>query len=101
MPRGGRRAGAGRPKGATKVKAVAVQSEAPAVEEPLAYLLRVMRDPAVEDRRRDWAASTAAAYIHGKAVAGGKKDAQQDAAEAAAAGKFSRSAPPLRIVNNR
>src|ERR1700746_60750 len=35
-------------------------------ETPLAYMLRVMRDPTVEDPRRDEMARAAAPYVHAK-----------------------------------
>lgn len=35
-------------------------------ESPLEYMLRVMRDPAVEEKRRDDMAKAAAPYLHAK-----------------------------------
>ena len=48
-----------------KVEAEAVASIATG-ESPLAYMLRVMRDPTVEDPRRDEMARAAAPYVHAK-----------------------------------
>jgi phage terminase small subunit len=66
----------------------------------LEFLLSVMNDNAIEDRLRIEAAKTAAQYVHAKKGEGGAKDAQQDAAKKAGAGKFGASAPPKLIVNN-
>jgi hypothetical protein len=46
-----------------------VEAEAASIatgESPLSYMLRVMRDPTVEDPRRDEMARAAAPYIHAK-----------------------------------
>lgn len=72
MPRGGKRAGAGRAKGsesyATKIKKQAVKEaveEARAAgETPLEYMLRIMRSPTADDKRRDAMAIGAASFIH-------------------------------------
>lgn len=67
MPRGGVRAGAGRPRGApNKINADQRAAIAASGETPLDYMLRVMRDPAAPDDRRDRMASTAAPYVHAK-----------------------------------
>lgn len=69
--RGGKRPGAGRPKGSKQL--VAKQSftrkamiAAEDGETPLEYMLRVMRDPSAEDKRRDAMAAAAATYLHPK-----------------------------------
>lgn len=64
-PKGGRRPGSGRPKGAVnkKTKEVIAAVEATG-ETPLAYMLRVMRDSFAEAKRRDAMAQSAAPYIH-------------------------------------
>ena len=49
-----------------KVEAEAVANCIATGESPLSYMLRVMRDPTVEDPRRDEMARAAAPYIHAK-----------------------------------
>jgi hypothetical protein len=49
-----------------KVEAEAVANCIATGETPLAYMLRVMRDPTVADPRRDEMARAAAPYVHGK-----------------------------------
>jgi hypothetical protein len=75
MPRGGKRPGAGRPKG-SKNKFSLEQSEQREhyanVNAPLDYLLAVMRDPLADLKRRDKAAKAAAPYCHAKQAAAGK-----------------------------
>jgi hypothetical protein len=65
---GGRRPGAGRPKGAVSRKSAAIIEaiEASGEETPLQYMLRVMRDRTVEHTRRDDMAKAAAGYVHPK-----------------------------------
>jgi len=71
---GGYRPGAGRPKGAG---AVTVGREAHAADNPLAYLLAVMRDEAAEPSRRDRAAIAVLPYMHAKPAPEGAKAAAQ------------------------
>jgi len=67
MDKGGRRAGAGRPKGAISLSTRAIIEAAQSGgETPIAYMLRVMRDENVPDARRDRMARAAAAYLHSK-----------------------------------
>ena len=49
-----------------KVEAEAVANCIATGESPLSYMLRVMRDPTVEDPRRDEMARAAAPYVHAK-----------------------------------
>ena len=49
-----------------KVEAEAVANSIATGETPLSYILRVMRDPTVEDPRRDEMARAAAPYVHAK-----------------------------------
>jgi hypothetical protein len=49
-----------------KVEAEAVANCIATGESPLAYMLRIMRDPTVEDPRRDEMARAAAPYVHAK-----------------------------------
>ena len=59
--RGGKRAGAGRPKGAVnKATAEAKAAVEESGETPLEYMIRVMRDPKANARRRDAMAAAAA-----------------------------------------
>jgi hypothetical protein len=65
MNRGGRREGAGRPKGALNLKTRALlESVAAGGEMPIGYIMRVMRDENVPSKRRDKMALAAAAYFH-------------------------------------
>ena len=67
VSKGGRRAGAGRPKGAITLSTRAIIEAAQSGGEmPIAYMLRVMRDETVPDARRDRMARAAAAYLHSK-----------------------------------
>ena len=65
MPRGGKRTGAGRPKGAVnKATAEAKAAVEKTGETPLEYMISVMRDPKADARRRDAMAAAAAPYVH-------------------------------------
>ena len=70
MPHGGKRSGAGRPRGSTnkfsaEIRAAAATAAAASGEElPLQYMLRVMNDPQADPQRRDYMAKAAAAYVH-------------------------------------
>ena len=65
MPRGGKRPGAGRPRGAiSKSTRAILEASASNGEMPLEYMLRVMRDPNVSAARRDDMARAAAPYLH-------------------------------------
>ena len=67
MPSGGRREGAGRPKGATNLRARALfESVAAGGETPIDYMIRVMRDQNAPSARRDKMALAAAAYLHSR-----------------------------------
>lgn len=69
--RGGARKGAGRKKGAAtaKTREIADRIAADGDEQPLEYMIRVMRDKTAEDARRDDMAKQAAPYIHPKLAA--------------------------------
>ena len=56
----------GRPKGARNKRTRAVIEAVEAGKSPLQYMLRVMRDPKVGDKRRDVMAIAAAPYSHSK-----------------------------------
>lgn len=65
--RGGKRPGAGRPKGAiSKVTAADREKHAADGKLPLEYMLYVMRDARVPKARRDSMAIAAAPYLHSK-----------------------------------
>lgn len=67
MARGGARAGAGRKAGVPKLMTLEAIAEARETGElPAHYMLRVMRDPKAEDRRRDAMAQAAAPYFHSR-----------------------------------
>lgn len=69
--RGGKRPGAGRKLGSKQKIAKTYLTKSALVaagdgEMPLQYMLRVMRDPKTDDKRRDAMAAAAATYIHPK-----------------------------------
>lgn len=70
MSRGGAREGAGRKPG-TPNKATTRRQEEIAASgiTPLDYMLEVLRDEAAEPEQRNWAAQTAAPYVHPKLAA--------------------------------
>lgn len=62
---GGARAGAGRKPGTLNQRTVELAAGLlGSGKAPLVYLLEVMMDDAADQKRRDWAAEKAAAYIH-------------------------------------
>lgn len=68
--KGGSRPGAGRPKGLPN-KVTRQQQEAIAAsgETPLEYMLRILRDPSIDNSRRDDMAKAAAPYVHPRLTA--------------------------------
>jgi hypothetical protein len=73
MARGGKRLGAGRPKGRrNKVPQTVARRERCYREAeasglmPLQWMLKVMRDPQASPARRDWAAQAAAPYLYSR-----------------------------------
>ena len=67
MPRGGKRPGAGRPRGAiSKSTRAILEAVAAGGEMPVEYMLRIMRDPREPAARRDEMAKAAAPYLHPK-----------------------------------
>jgi hypothetical protein len=65
MPKGGKRLGAGRKPGSlTKRTREIAEGAAAAGEQPLEFMLRLMRDPGVDPDRRANMAIAAAPYIH-------------------------------------
>lgn len=101
MSKGGRRQGAGRPKGAKNRPRRLVPADPVAAtanvattdESPLEFLLRLMHDPSADERTRLEAAKTAAQYLHPKAD-GGKKARADEAATKVATGRFATPPPP-------
>lgn len=62
---GGARRGAGRPRGSVSQRHVdLVASMMDGRKTPLEYLMEVMADPKADEKRRDWAAEKAAAFLH-------------------------------------
>ncbi len=62
---GGARPGAGRPRGSVSKRHVdLVASMMDGRQTPLEYLMNVMADPEADEKRRDWAAEKAAAFLH-------------------------------------
>jgi hypothetical protein len=92
MPRGGKRLGAGRKKGAKQRRATVAPEQARALDlaptpglMPLDYMLAVIRDPRAEWKRRDDLAKAAAPYCHerlGPKGTGKKAQEEEDAKQA-------------------
>lgn len=61
---GGKRPGAGRKPGSKALATRQAIEAAGAGELPLEYMLKVMRDPNADDKRRDQMAIAAASYLH-------------------------------------
>ena len=63
MPKGGKRAGAGRPPGSLNKRHKVVVAD-PSALMPVEWMLAVLRDPECEPQRRDQMAIQAAPYLH-------------------------------------
>lgn len=85
MPSGGRRAGAGRKPKLANPSANPLAPVADAGTTPLEYVLQLMRDESADHKRRDWAAATAAMYVHARATEATRLPPRQRARVAAAA----------------
>ena len=115
MPKGGYKAGGGRPRQANsrrslmeKGRQAMAGAETPEASDetsasvqpenldPLAYMLRVMNDPGAEPERRDRMAIAAAPFMHPRVTeaAKGKKELQAERAKAVASGRFAPRPPP-------
>jgi hypothetical protein len=70
LTHGGKRDGAGRKKGALtkRTQDIAAQASANGVT-PLEHMLKVLNDPAADEKRRDQMAIAAAAYVHPRLAA--------------------------------
>ncbi|MYZ44206.1 terminase small subunit [Schauerella aestuarii] len=66
--------------------------------DPKRYLTQLMNDLGEEPKLRLEAAKALMPYVHAKVPEPGKKDAAKDAAKKAGGGKFSSTAPPLRMI---
>jgi hypothetical protein len=86
MSHGGRRLGAGRPKGSKNRRQLYSRGPSEPVATPLKYMLAVMNDSKADPLRRDKMAIAAAPYLHKRASESGKKDAAADAAKDAGLG---------------
>lgn len=96
---GGARPGAGRkPQPPPQLGVAGVLADAMAKTDPQAFLLAVMNDMGSDARLRIDAAKALMPFMHQKLGEGGKKDAKNDAAKKAGAGKFAAAAPPLKLV---
>lgn len=97
---GGHRQGAGRkPKEIVKLSIPVPVAESLSHKDPKVFLLALMNDLEADVKLRADAAKALLPFMHAK-VGEGVKDAKQDAAKKAGAGKFGASAPPKLIVNN-
>ena len=91
---GGRRPGAGRPKGAVSLSTRAIfEAMASGGEMPIQYMLRVMRDPNAPSLRRDEMAKMAAKYLHPQITQIAEDAIEEPVAESEAA-----SVPEITVV---
>src|SRR5262249_60894533 len=95
--RGGRKKGT--PNRRTSVLAAKAEAAAAGVdgEQPLDYLLRIMRDPTTEPHRRDAAAKAAAPYIHPQLQAVAHRMLDASGAPLTPALNFTLNAPPASL----
>jgi hypothetical protein len=70
-------------------------------DEPLDFLLAVMRDPKAPAEIRVRAAICASQYVHTRTKDGGKNIVKTEKSREAATGKFAPGAPPKLVVSNR
>jgi len=68
-------------------------------EEPLTFLLAVMKDPKAPADLRVRAAISASQYVHTRTKDGGKNLLKTEKSRDAAVGKFAPGAPPKLVVN--
>ena len=91
---GGARPGAGRPRKKLKL----TEAGEAGSETPLAFMLRIMRDPAVETSLRTRMAVAAAPYMHARAEVPSKKEDRQEAAGRVGKGRLATPETPLRLI---
>ena len=99
---GGKREGSGRKVEPVKTLAITIPDGLPGSlvhKDPKIFLLALMNDLEADVKLRADAAKALLPFMHAK-IEGGIKDAKQDAAKKAGAGKFGASAPP-RLVSSR
>jgi hypothetical protein len=103
MPRGGPRAnsggvrpGAGRPPKLPRL--MGPPGAKAGGETPLAFMLRVMNDPAADTGTRARMAIAAAPYMHPRAEAPGKKADAQEAAGRVGKGRLATPETPIRLI---
>ena len=99
---GGKREGSGRKVEPIKTIAIAVPDglgASLAHKDPKIFLLALMNDLEADVKVRADAAKALLPFMCQKVADAGIKDARQDAAKKAGAGKFGASAPPLKLVN--
>lgn len=97
---GGARAGTGpKPKEAQKLSIPVPVGETLAHKDPKIFLLALMNDLEADVKLRADAAKALMPFMHAR-IEAGVKDAKQDAAKKAGAGKFGASAPPRLVANN-
>jgi phage terminase small subunit len=94
---GGARPGAGRPR---KLKLTEPVAEAPKAESetPLAFMLRVMNDPAADTTLRARMAIAAAPFVHPRAEAPSRKEDAKEAARTVGKGRLATPETPIRLI---
>ena len=100
---GGKREGAGRKVEPIKTLAITIPDGLPGSlvhKDPKIFLLALMNDLEADVKLRADAAKALLPFMCQKVADAGIKDAKQDAAKKAGAGKFGASAPP-RLVSSR
>lgn len=98
---GGRREGAGRKPDQIKTLAIAVPDGLGANlahKDPKVFLLALMNDLAADVKVRADAAKALLPFMCQKVADAGVKDARQQAAKKAGAGKYGAALPPLKLV---
>lgn len=99
---GGKREGAGRKPDPIKTLAITIPDGLPGSlvhKDPKVFLLALMNDLEADVKLRSDAAKALLPFMCQKIGDAGIKDAKQEAAKKAGAGKFGASAPPLKLVN--
>ena len=92
------RSGGARPNSGPKPKRV--KPLAANAEDPLDFLLQVMRDKHADPAMRVRAAISASQYVHSKKGEGGVLVGRKKAAKAASHGKYAPATPPKLVIDN-